>query len=235
MDQPEVRDTGWVEIGQGVMGRRLIIEQAGDMAAVHLLRLEPSLVSFDVAYQPDAPRFLSAWCGDEGVLAAINGGFFDAQYHSTALVIHDGIASGTTYEGQGGMFAVDQWGNISLRYLSEQPYNPHEPLVEAFQSWPMLIKPGGEQVYFSLDDSERARRSVIAFDRSGRVLLLAFPGNDFTLHELANWLAASDLAIDSALNLDGGSSTGLCVNTDMYQARLDAFSPLPLVLQVRAR
>jgi hypothetical protein len=52
---------------------------------------------------------------------------------------------------------------------------------------------------------------------------------------LADWLVSSGLEIETALNLDGGSSTGLCINTEMYQARLDAFSPLPMVLLVRPR
>jgi exopolysaccharide biosynthesis protein len=98
----------------------------------------------------------------------------------------------------------------------------------------MLIK-GGQLVYTTPDDGMRARRSVIAFDRSGQVLLIAFPGHDFTLRELADWLVTSDLDIEAAMNLDGGASTGLCVNTAMYRVRLDAFSPLPMVLLVHSR
>jgi hypothetical protein len=99
----------------------------------------------------------------------------------------------------------------------------------------MLARPGGERLAFSETSGQRARRSVIAMDRSGNVLLLAFPGSDFLLDELAAWLLASDLDIDSALNLDGGSSTGLCVRTESHQERIDPFVPLPTVLQVRPR
>jgi uncharacterized protein YigE (DUF2233 family) len=202
---------------------------------VHVVRLEQGAVGFRVGYAPDAPRFLADWCSDAGVLAAINGGFFDVDHRSTALVVSDGVAYGSSYQGQGGMFAVDVWGNVSLRYLPDTPYNPAEPLSQAVQGWPMLIRPGRGVLYPGGDDSQRARRSVVAMDRSGRVLLLAFPGNDFTLHELADWLMASDLDLDSALNLDGGSSTGLCVQTDSRRERVDAFVPLPIALQVRPR
>ena len=52
-----------------------------------------------------------------------------------------------------------------------------------------------------------SRRSVVALDRSGHVLLLATPLLGISLEDLAAWLAASDLDIVNALNLDGGGST----------------------------
>ncbi len=227
-------DTGWIDFGQGVHGRRILIQQPDRLAPAHLVRLDPAAVSFRAGYAPDAPRLFGAWCAEEGVIAAINGGFFDAGYRSTALVVARGIASGTSYEAQGGMFAVDAAGTVSLRHLSAQPYSPDEPLLEAIQGWPMLISQGQPTSFNAVND-ERARRSVVAMDRAGRVLLLAFPGSDFTLPELANWLITSDLDLDTAMNLDGGSSTGLCVRTDMYQQRIDSFVPVPMVLQVVAR
>lgn len=238
-------DTGWVELGPGINGRRLLLEphrvgiapdEAGErMVPVHMLRLDPAVVTFAVGYAPDAPRAFAAWCAEPGTLAAINGGFFHRDYQSTALVIAQGVASGTSYEGQGGMFAVDSTGAVSLRHLADQPYRPDEPLVEALQGWPMLIRPGGQVIYPTAESGDRARRSVLAIDQAGNVVLLAFPTSDFTLRGLADWLVSSDLGLDAAMNLDGGSSTGLCANAPLYQARIDAFGPLPLVLLVRAR
>jgi uncharacterized protein YigE (DUF2233 family) len=202
---------------------------------VHIVRLDQQAVQFHVGYAPAAPRPFTDWCAAEGVIAAINGGFFEADYQTTALVISNGEAYGSSYQNQGGMFAVDRWGNISLRYLPDTPYDPNELLQQAIQGWPMLIRPGGEPLAFSETSGQRARRSVIAMDRSGNVLLLAFPGSDFLLDELATWLQTSDLAVDSALNLDGGSSTGLCIHTESHQERINAFVPLPTVLQVRPR
>ncbi|NJO06681.1 MAG: phosphodiester glycosidase family protein [Chloroflexaceae bacterium] len=139
------------------------------------------------------------------------------------MVIQDGVPSGSSYEGQGGMFAIDVAGVLSLRHLADQPYRPDEPLLEALQGWPMLVKPGSVLAYINPADSERARRSVIALDQAGRVLLIIAPTSDFTLQGLAQWLLMSDLAISSALNLDGGSSSGFCLNTPAYRERIDAF------------
>ena len=52
---------------------------------------------------------------------------------------------------------------------------------------------------------------------------------------LADWLGRSDLDVDRALNLDGGSSTGLYLNAGALHEAIDAFGPLPIVLLVEAK
>jgi len=225
-------DSGWMRVEAGIELRRMRVLHRGMLTPVAIVRLDPALVHFHAGYAPAQPQGMAGWCAQEGLVAAINGGFFDEQYAATALVISGGTPYGSSYQGQGGMFAVDTAGQVSLRYLAEQPYQPGEPLREAIQSWPMLVLPGGRVGYSNPHQGEPARRSVLALDRAGRVLLMVFPGNAFTLHELGAWLLASDMEIDAALNLDGGSSTGMCVQGGGQQERIDAFSPLPIVLMV---
>jgi len=62
------------------------------------------------------------------------------------------------------------------------------------------------------------------------VLLIASPSSAFTLAGLAAWLAGSDLEIDVAVNLDGGSSTGLLLAGGSASDQVEAFVPLPIVL-----
>ena len=57
----------------------------------------------------------------------------------------------------------------------------------------------------------RARRTVIAQDRQGRILFIVTPQGYFSLHQLSAYLTASELDLDIAINLDGGGSTGLLV------------------------
>ena len=73
---------------------------------------------------------------------------------------------------------------------------------------------------------------MIARDTSGRILLIACDWAAFTLKELATLLKESDLELDAALNLDGGRSTGMFVNTPAKQFTMDSFEPVPLVLIV---
>lgn len=227
-------DTGWIAAAAGIEYRALTTPFNGSLVPLNLMRFDPAQVLFQVGYAPHAPRWLADWCGQPGVLAAINGGFFDQAYQSTALVIQQGVVSGSSYEGQGGMFALDVGGVLSLRHLADQPYAPDEPLLEAMQGWPMLIK-GGAVAYTPPTDLERARRSAVAMDTAGRVLFIVAPTSDFTLSELAMWLHLSDLELDAAVNLDGGSSTGFCIRTDGVNTKADAYVPLPLMLLVTAR
>jgi uncharacterized protein YigE (DUF2233 family) len=199
-----------------------------------VVRVDPATVRLRVGYTPERPRSLRAWVTEHKPLLAINGGFFTPEHRSTALVISDGIASGASYTDFGGMLAVSPQGEVSLRPLRDQPYDTAEPLDQALQSFPMLVFPGGVAADVQ-DNGARARRSVVAQDRGGRLLFLVTTGSSFTLAELAQWLAASDLEIDRALNLDGGSSTGLFLDAGQVHQEIDSYGPLPLVILVERR
>jgi len=230
---PEPQDSGWQPVSAGVELRRMrVAVRAGvSVASITAARLDPAQARFRVGYSPGAPLALAEWLGRERPLALITGGFFSESFESTALVISGGVAAGESYAGRGGMFAVDRAGAVTIRSLADQPYSPDEPLDEAVQGWPILIKPGGVLAYTG-DDADVARRSVVALDRDGRVLLLASSTSSFTLAELAAWLAASDMQIDAALNLDGGKSTGLFVEG---AASVEPFVRLPLVLMAERK
>jgi len=226
-----VPDTGWVAGRPGLEVRHLRLVLAPDQPAATLVivRIDPATIRLRVAYAPEQPRGLRSWFEQQRPLLAINGSFFNPEYRSTALLISDGAVSGDSYEGFGGMLAVAADGGITLRSLRDQPYNPTEPLAQALQSFPMLVFPGGASANIE-DNGQQARRSVIAIDRAGRLLLIVGPTNDFTLRALAEWLSQSDLEIDRALNLDGGSSTGLFLKDGALEEAIDSFGPLPIVL-----
>ena len=82
-----------------------------------------------------------------------------------------------------------------------------------------------------------SRRSAIAIDRKGRILLVAskdrFPG--LTLTELQKILLGKDLDIQDALNLDGGGSSQLYVPAKNSEAKIDASGgdKVPVFLTVK--
>ena len=227
----EPADSGWQAMGNGIDLRRLNQPLTSGALRALIVRVDPALVTFRVGYSPDQPKLLDQWLRDAGAAAVINGGFFDAQNRTTSLLIQAGVPIGDSYVGRGGMFAVDPAGNVSLRYLGEQAYDPSEVLSEALQGWPMLVRPGGSVAY-TFEDEARDRRSVLALDRSGRVLLIAVETSVLTLRELAEWLAASDLDLHAALNLDGGSSTGLALAPGSALGAAPSILPVPIVLMV---
>jgi uncharacterized protein YigE (DUF2233 family) len=231
-----VPDTGWQAGASGVELRRVRVTIAPERAEVPvtIARIDPARVRLRVAYTPDKPLPLRAWFAAGHALAAINGSFFREDNQTAALLISDGAASGASYNGFGGMLAVAPGGGVSIQPLRDQPYDPSETLDQALQSFPMLVFPGGEVAQFD-DNGQRARRSAVAIDRGGRLLLIACPTSAFTLHELAEWLSRSDLDIDRALNLDGGPSTGLFVRDGDLSEEIDSFGPLPIVLMVEEK
>lgn len=225
-------DSGWITLRPGMERRTLnITDENGEwQESITVLRLTPALFHFDVLYSPGEARSISAWQTQSGALLVVNGGFFTEEHHATGLVISDGKIYGRSYEGFGGMFAVNASGP-QLRWLPEQPYNPDEPLRAALQSFPMLLTPGGVPAID--DDGRRARRTVIAQDSEGRIVFLVANFGHFTLYGLSRYLQNSDLALEVALNLDGGASSGLLLaDPELF---VPAFEQLPTVIVVRVR
>jgi uncharacterized protein YigE (DUF2233 family) len=206
----------------------------GDDDTVTIVRFDLHKIKLSVGYQPGQPLLMNEWMQQEHAIAMINGGYFDQQDNATALVVSNGKVFGKSYNGFGGMLSVDAHGIVNLRSLRQQPYDPNnEQLEQATQSAPMLMS-GGKRTQFSADASQ-TRRSVVAMDKQGRLLFIASPGQVFSLDQLADQLVSSDLSIETALNLDGGSSTGLYVNGGSSHVAIDSLAKLPLVIIVKAR
>jgi uncharacterized protein YigE (DUF2233 family) len=225
----------WIQAAPGVEIRYEDWKSPGDTEdTVTIVRFDVRHTRLSVAYQPMNPLTMSQWMKKEQATAIINGGYFDEQNNAEGLVVSNGQASGTSYSGFGGMLSVNSQGQISLRSLSEDPYDPgSEQLEQATQSSPVLML-HGKRTQFNADAAS-SRRSVVAMDKQGRLLFITSPGMAFSLDELADLLASSDLSIDTALNLDGGASTGLYVNAGNQHVTIDAVTPLPIVIVVKAR
>jgi len=199
---------------------------------VTIARFDLHYVHISIGYQPDQPLSLNNWMKHSNALAIIDGGFFDIRNHAVALLISNGQSHGTSYSGFGGMLSVDNQDKVSLRSLREQPYDPdNEQLQQATQASPMLIT-AGLRTHFQANASVR-RWSVVAMDKQGRLLLIVSPSLAFSLDELADLLVSSDLSLQTALNLDGGGSTGLYMNGGNQKVTIDAITLLPIVIIIK--
>jgi exopolysaccharide biosynthesis protein len=226
----------WIKLESGVELRYEHWKgESGNEDTLTIVRFDPRRVQLRVLYRPASPLFISDWMKQEKqALAVINGGYFNDQGQATGLVISDGQVYGTSYSGFGGMLYVDARGQIHLRSLSQFPYNPGEQLREATQSSPMLVLPGGKRTQFNADASSN-RRTAVALDKQGRLLFIISPGAAFSLDEFDDLLLASDLGVSVALNLDGGSSTGLYLNAGGQQVAIDSLAPVPIALVIQPR
>lgn len=210
-----------------------------------IVRLDPAVVRFRVHYDPGAPLPVSGWVQQVQPLLLINGGFFTPEDETLALLISDGEVWGAPYEyededwdfaGLLGLFAVTADGQVSVRWLHDQPYDPAEPLTQALQSFPVLVKPGGVMGFPpGAEEGPPARRTVVAHDFQGRILIIVAPHGYLSLLRLARFLANSDLDLDVALNLDGGRSTGLWLQTNEHSVQIDSIVPVPSVISADYR
>lgn len=233
-DTPIPSDTGWLLLQPGLEQRTLNLTDpttGQQRETITVLRLDPAFFAFDVAYRPGQPQSLTDWQVETGALLVVNGGYFTEQHLATGLIIVNGQTSGVSYEGFGGMMVINEVG-LELRSLAEQPYDSTETIAAALQSFPLLVKPGGEPG-FPEEDFRTSRRTVIAQDNQGRVLFLVAPQGTLTLFQLSEWLVNSDLDLHIALNLDGGASTGLLLADPPLH--ITAFDLLPVVITATSR
>jgi uncharacterized protein YigE (DUF2233 family) len=224
---------GWTAAETGIELRRLAGPPDGSPVGVLAVRVDPTAVSFRMVYDQQRPRAISAWAADYGAAIAVNAGYFDDVGRPVALLVSDGVAVGDTYLDQGGMFAVTADGRLLLTALSDEPYNG-EPLQQALQGWPLLVRAPGVAAY-AVEDGRRSRRTAVGLDQAGRVILLVSPAADFSLAEWSQYLAAADLQLVRAVNLDGGSSTGIALRNANAATAVEAFAALPFALLITPR
>lgn len=223
----------WVTASPGVEMRYEDWKSPGNNEdTVTIMRFNLNKVHLKVGYQPSKPLAIDEWMRQEQATAIINGGYFDQNNVATSLVVSNGQAYGSSYNSFGGMLSVDTRGNVSLRSLNQQPYDPNnEQLQQATQSSPMLMI-NGKRTQFNANAASQ-RRTVVAQDTQGRLLFIVSQGSAFSLDELADILVSSDLSLKTALNLDGGASTGLYVNAGNQHVAIDAVTTLPIVIIVK--
>jgi hypothetical protein len=231
--QPIQADSQWQTLAPGLELRHYIPD-GNKLSQITALRIDPTLYAFRVHYRPGEALNFRQW-NDElpGALAFINGNFFDANDFIVAMLVADGVVYGQSYRGFGGTFIVE---NDIPRIRSNvlEPYDGSY-LQQAVQAFPMLVL-NGEQAYFDDTQERITRRTVIGQDVQGRIIIMATPGMGMTLAETSAYLVSTDMELVNALNLDGGGSTMMVINTPGSNSySIMSFDPVPAVLAVYLR
>lgn len=149
-----------------------------------------------------------------GVPAGVNGGYFHPDFTPIGLVVSEGKTIHPYEKAKllSGIVGSDSQGRITIRrssdYLRKQP-----SFREAIQCGPMLVE-GGKPVA-GLNATRIARRTAAATGSEGRAALAYI--TSVSLEDAAQILALPHLfgswAPHTALNLDGGTSSGLWADT----------------------
>lgn len=148
-------------------------------------------------------------------LFAVNAGFFEPDGSPSGLIVQEGhiVSPWRRGAGSGVLVVLGQSATI----VAMAPESP-DGVSLALQCGPRLVEPGGV-IGVHGDDGKRAARTVACVRRQGHELdlVLAYdastPMGGPTLLETARWLVQPLVLGDSggcetALNLDGGPSTG---------------------------
>lgn len=221
---------GWDAVMLGVERRMMIPDGLSPLSQVIVYRLDPQHITFK-AHVAGQPLRVAEWRGAlPNALGFVNANFFAPDNTPQGLVVSDGSPSGQTYINRGGMFQVAD-GVPRVRSLIAEPYRG-EALEQAVQAFPMLVL--DRQPILQDPRADRtSRRTVVAQDSAGRIILLVTPLLGMTLNETATFLSTDpDLDVVHALNLDGGGSTLLSAPVAV---EMPSFDPVPVVLAFYAR
>lgn len=178
-----------------------------------VLTFPPRAVRAELLDQPDLQQYetVPAAAQKRGAIAAINGGYYGEAFEPIGLYLIDGQQrQGISKESTllTGVLSIDASGQIDLSTRAE--FTPRN-VVSAFQSGPFLIDPGGVLGIYS-DNGKLRKRTAVATATTGETVVLTTSA--VSLYTLAQCLhtqsdAMSVTAIERALNLDGGVSTGM--------------------------
>jgi exopolysaccharide biosynthesis protein len=138
----------------------------------------------------------------------INGSFFDQNFVPTGFVKDGNIISQKLFDfDKSGAIFFDQ-GMVQVTGAMQ---NDFVHASGAVQSYPVLIQDGISQV--QKDSGHRARRTAVARDEKNNLVIIIADETEISLYEFARALATLTPHITTALNLDGGPSTGMVVRS----------------------
>jgi hypothetical protein len=224
----------WQTMSPGLEQRTYLPPPENEVTKITALRIDPAYFTFRVHYRPGAPLTIRQWAEAlPSAIAFINANFFDENDSVLGLLVAAGQIYGSAYIDRGGTFLV-QNGQPRVRSNIVEPY-VGEPLEQAIQAFPMLML-DGIQSYNDTTQDRFTRRTIIAQDANGRIVMLVTPLIGLTLLDLSAFLPTTDMKLVNALNLDGGGSTLMYLNASgTPEYIVTSLDPVPAVVAVYPR
>lgn len=197
----------------GLQFSKIEVESAGRVAHLHVVTFSSSTHTFALMDDPANAYDLASAAKKRGAVAAVNGGYFKPDRTPLGLRVRQGREIHPLQRARllSGLLVVNGHQPAVLR-VAEFKRSPK--LREAVQTGPFLVD-GGKTVA-GLNAIRPASRTVIVSRGSERFGILTT--SPITLAAAGQILSTPGLipgfSVSRALNLDGGSSTGLWVAGD---------------------
>jgi len=199
---------------QGLQFEKLSVAVAGSSrkVTVDLVLFDDRNLQLEVVDNPVEPRLKLAEAMDQaGAVAGVNGGFFHPDYRPAGMLVSGGktVAKPEKASLLSGAVVAEPSGKV--RVLRYRELGQAEQWAAGIQAGPFLVD-GGQSVQ-GLKNGKLARRTIFISDGQHRHgLVMTGP---MTLPEAAAMLTSIEMpdgmGIERALNLDGGSSSGIWV------------------------
>jgi uncharacterized protein YigE (DUF2233 family) len=206
-----------------------LTSRAGHAVSVHLLRFDPTRMELQVTTAKDLNRPLGSahdFRQASDAIAAINAGYFDPQYRSLGLLVSQGKVISRLRKVDHGIFYIAE-GKPGLSHARH--WAAPTKLNFAVECGPRLIVDGRPLTF----KPNLHRRTAIGYDRKGLVTIVVTSGV-IGLDDLTDFMVgpeqAGGLALQGALNLDGGSSTMLELVHGELQAVVTSAVQVPVGL-----
>jgi exopolysaccharide biosynthesis protein len=214
----------WKRIIPGLEMRVIKITAERGPADIYAFRIDQKKLSIRVVDSRDyQQKRLSVRSMTEvsGAVLAINGGFFDTEEKHLGLLVRDGKTVSPYLKRDWGIFFMKKNRPFIIH---SRKYKKDKGITQAVQVGPRLISRGKVLKL----KKQFSRRSAVGIDGKERIILLVSGKNPdqgiLGLTELAELMGLSlkkgGLGCQYALNLDGGASTQLYVNTDTFTLNL---------------
>ncbi len=204
-------ESGKDEAGHGVWQMTKTAKGAAELELslvfFDMKRVKAGIVAQPVAQRREA-RSLAEIAGAAGAIAACNGGYFTPQFGPSGLEIAGGTRLGEWQKDLpfGGVLYVRK-GELVLEGDSE--FRESGEVTDLVQCCPMLVQ--GGVALRGIGGADQVARTFVATDGGGKWLIGCCPRA--ALEDLAEALVAPavihEFRVQSALNLDGGPSSGL--------------------------
>lgn len=218
-------EPSWHTVSSGIEWKRTSIRNAGylggDVGAI-VLRLDQDKLH---VVQGES-KTVQEWQKETRSVAAINGGFFNPKGHSLGLRQSKGKELSPLRQANWGVFFIQ---NEKARILHTRNFREIDKkgISEAIQCGPRLVVDGKTTDL----KNQWARRTGIGIDAQGKVLI-AVCDSEISLPNWADFWA-DNLHCDYALNLDGGGSTQLILQTKQQTLNVKGAWPVPDALVIK--
>lgn len=222
----------WRELAPGIGYRDLNANLLIPWSHIHVFHIDLKKNKLDLIMANDLSLHNASadiFAHRSNALIAINGGFFDHNYHPLGLRIGN-------QQQHNPLKRISWWGVFSVkdqkaRITSARLYARDDEVDFAIQSGPRLLIKGKIP---SLKTGY-AERSALGITPEGNVIILVTNNSPMTTTELAQLLKTPPLNCMDALNLDGGSSSQLSAHMGLFQINVHGFSNVSDAIVVKRR